>query len=302
MPPTDAPSTGPAPAVDEMAPVAPLRHHEPLEIARDTYLIRSMFGEGQGPVAVYVNSMVITDPEPIVVDTGTAVNRDQWMADVASLVDLEDVRYVFLSHDDHDHVGNLVPILQAAPQATLLTTWFSQERLAGDLHVPLSRVRWVNDGDTIDVGGRTLVAIRPPLFDAPTTRGLFDPASGVYWAVDTYGVPVTAPADDVADLDRGFWDEQFLAFNRSNSPWHVLADPVLFGREVDRVERLGATVLASAHGPVVTGANVAEAHAKMRLAAGGEATPLPTQADLDALIAGLVPTTDPEPVQDPVLV
>ncbi|MDP9404947.1 MAG: hypothetical protein M3P85_16890 [Actinomycetota bacterium] len=56
---------------------------------------------------------------------------------------------------------------------------------------------------------------------------------------------------------------------------------------MDRVERLGATVIAHGHGPVITGANVPEAHRKIRRVAGGEATPLPTQADLDTLLAQL---------------
>jgi flavorubredoxin len=262
-----------------------VRHHAPLRIAKDTYLIRSMFGEGQGPVAVYVNSMVITGREPIVVDTGTVVNRKRWLADVAALVDPADIRHVFLSHDDHDHVGNLIPLLDAAPQATLITTWFSQERLAGDLSVPITRVRWINDGESFDAGDRTLAVVRPPLYDAPTTRGLYDPASGVYWAVDTYGTPVPDAADDVADLDPEFWDEAFVGFNRMNSPWHAVADPAKFAAQVARVEQMGPTVLASAHGPVITGPNVAEAHRKMRRTAGGEPTPLPTQLDLEQLVA-----------------
>jgi flavorubredoxin len=273
---------------DPFAPHPMAAHHAPQQIAADTYLIRSMFGEGQGPVAVYVNSMVIAGPEPVVVDTGTVVNRDQWLADVFSIVEPTDIRYVFLSHDDHDHVGNLLPLLEAAPQATVLTTWFSQERLAGDLSIPLDRVRWINDGDTFEAGGRTLAVVRPPLFDAPTSRGLFDPASGVYWAVDTYGVPVPSPVEDVAELDRDFWDEQFVAFNRLNSPWHAVVDPRLFGEEVARIERLGATVLASGHGPAITGSNVAEAHRKMHRTAGGERTPVPTQADLDSMLETLL--------------
>jgi len=272
-----------------MGPKAPANHHRPLKIGKDTYLIRSMFGEGEGPVAVYVNSMVITGPEPIVVDTGTVANREHWFEDVFSIVEPEDIRYVFLSHDDHDHVGNLVPLLQAAPQATLLTSWFSLERMAGDVHIPLERVRWLNHGDTFEAGGRSLALVRPPLYDAPTTRGLYDPASGVYWAVDTYGVPVAAPTDDVAELDPAFWDEAFVGFNRLNSPWHEIVDPKLFGKTVQRIERLAPTVLASAHGPVITGTNVAEAHRKMRGLAGGVPTPVPTQATLDELIAALVP-------------
>lgn len=272
-----------------MEPKAPTYHHQPQKIGKDTYLIRSTFGEGEAPLFVHVNSMVIAGPEPIVVDTGTVANREQWMADVFSIVEPDDIRYVFLSHDDHDHVGNLVPLLEAAPHATLITTWFSQERLAGDLHIPLHRVRWVNDGETFDAGGRTLAAVRPPLYDAPTTRGLYDPTSGVYWAVDTYGTTLERAVDDVADLDPSFWDEQFIAMNRMNSPWHELVDQNLFGREVDRVEHLAPTVLASAHGPVITGTNVAEAHRKMRRIASGEPTPLPTHADLDTMLEFLRP-------------
>jgi flavorubredoxin len=271
-----------------MPPKPTVNHHAPLEIGRDTYLIRSMFGEGEGPVAVYVNSMVIAGPEPIVVDTGTVVNRDQWFADVFSLVEPEDIKYVFLSHDDHDHVGNVVELLERAPQATLITSWFSAERLAGDFHVPVERTRWINDGESFEAGGRTLAVVRPPLYDAPTTRGLYDPRSGVYWAVDTYGTIVPNPVDDVADLDPGFWDEGFLGLNRMNSPWHAIVDANLFSKEVARVEALGATVLASGHGPVITGANVSEAHRKMHRTANGEPTPLPTQADLDMLVATLV--------------
>jgi hypothetical protein len=74
-----------------------------------------------------------------------------------------------------------------------------------------------------------------------------------------------------------------------NSPWHALVDPHRFDQQVDRIERLGATVIATSHSPVITGANVADAHRKIRRVAGGDATPLPSQAELDAMRAALAP-------------
>ena len=59
------------------------------------------------PLFVYINSMVILGKEPVIVDTGTPANRKQWLDDVFSLVEPEDVRWIFLSHDDVDHTGNL---------------------------------------------------------------------------------------------------------------------------------------------------------------------------------------------------
>ncbi|HEX7132852.1 MAG TPA: MBL fold metallo-hydrolase [Iamia sp.] len=268
-----------------MDPKAPAHHHAPLEIAPETFLIRSLYGEGEAPVAVYVNSMVIRGAEPIVVDTGTYGNRERWLDDVFSLVEPEDIRWVFLSHDDHDHVGNLVPLLEAAPQATLVTTWFSGERLVGDMDVPLARQRWVNDGESFDAGDRTLVAVRPPIYDSPTTRSLFDPITGVLWAADAFATAVPVPVDDVADLDPEFWAESFSVLNRVVSPWHELVDPAKFEAVVDKTARLDPTIIASGHSPVITGRNVDEAFRMTSGLAGAEPAPLPGQPDLDALVA-----------------
>ena len=44
------------------------------------------------------------------------------------------------------------PILAACPNATLLTTWFSIGRMAEEWETPINRCRFMNDGDTVDVG------------------------------------------------------------------------------------------------------------------------------------------------------
>jgi len=285
-----------------MQPLPPVNHHKPLEIAKDTHLIRSVFGEHGGPMLVYVNSLVIAGPEAVVVDTGVYSNREYWMEDVFSIVDPEDIRWVFLSHDDHDHVGNLEPLMEAAPNATLVTTWFMGERLSGDLNLPLHRSRWLNDGDTIDAGDRTLALVRPPLYDSPTTRGLFDPTTGVYWAVDSFATVMPAAGgvvENVADLDPGFWEEGFSLVNRMNSPWHSLVDPVKFGAEVARVERLEVTTIASGHSPVISGSNVSEALFKMRQMPFAEPAPLPGQAELEAIVAQMTAAPPAEPVEVP---
>ena len=160
---------------------APKTHQAPTRIAPETFVIHDHNGEGVAPVMVPLNTMVIRGAEPVVVDTGVVENRDQFLADVFSIVEPEDIRWVFISHDDVDHVGNVNALMAAAPNATLVIDWFMQERMGASLDVPVSRWRWVQDGDTIDVGDRTLHVVRPPVYDSPTTRGLFDPRTRVYW-------------------------------------------------------------------------------------------------------------------------
>ena len=65
---------------------------------------------------MYLNSMVIRGAEPVIVDTGTPANRRQWLEDVFAIVEPEDVRWIFLSHDDVDHSGNLDEVLRGVPE------------------------------------------------------------------------------------------------------------------------------------------------------------------------------------------
>ncbi|MFN0093160.1 MAG: MBL fold metallo-hydrolase [Dehalococcoidia bacterium] len=264
---------------------APAIHHAPQMVTPDTYVIRQLFGEGTAPVGVYVNAMVIKAKEPVIVDTGTFSNREAYLRDIFSLVDPKDVRWIFLSQDDHDHVGNAELLMQLCPNATLVTTWFMLERLAGDYEFPLNRVRWMNDGDALHVGDRTLYAVRPPVYDTPTTRGLFDAKTGVYWASDAFGTPVLEATEDVGDLDKAFWDEGFSGLQRIISPWFEIADAGKFNKTVDTVANLQPKVIATGHGPLITGANVAESMKMMREIIGQPAAPLLGQADLEALIA-----------------
>ena len=129
-------------------------HLDPTEIAPETFLIHDHEGEGTAPVCVALNSMLIRGAEPVVVDTGMAENRDQYFADLFGLVEPEDIRWVFISHDDVDHTGNLNALMDAAPNATLVINRFMTSRMGESLQVPPSRQRWVGDGETLDVGDR----------------------------------------------------------------------------------------------------------------------------------------------------
>lgn len=258
--------------------------HDPYRIAPDTWIIPETLPAAPGTV-IPVNSMVITGAEPVIVDTGNELSRTDWMNAAFSLVDPADVRWVFLSHDDHDHIGNLIPVLDACPKATLVTNWFTVERTVRALELPLHRMRWVNAGETFDAGDRTLVAAVPPLWDSPTTRGLFDPTTGVYWAADAFAslLPGHVTASD--DVPDELWSESFLGLNRTNSPWHTLVDPVKFDRHVDSVASLGITTVASAHGAPLRGQRLDDAFALIRRVPHLDAAPLPGQADLEAILS-----------------
>jgi flavorubredoxin len=266
------------------APLAPATHHPPLKVADDTYLIQQIQEAAIGPLFVYLNSLVIKGPEPIIVDTGTPANREQWLSDVFSLVDPGDVRWIFLSHDDVDHSGNLAPLMEACPNATLVVTWFFMERHSCDFNFPIERVRWVNEGQSWRAGDRTLTALVPPLFDSPTTRGLYDDKTGVYWAVDSFALPLPGPMDDISPVPAEDWAQGVGLFNTMNSPWFALMDPDKYERHVDRIQNLELEAVASCHSPVIKRPQISTAFDIIRKIPELPPAPQPQQADLEELM------------------
>jgi flavorubredoxin len=267
-------------------PVSPTKAVPPTEIARDTFVIHQVQPALGQPLDIYLNSMVIRGSEPVIVDTGTPANRTQWLEDVFALVEPEDVRWIFLSHDDVDHTGNLDEALSACPNATIVCSWAMLERHSNCFDFPLARCRWVTDGESFDVGDRTLQAIRPPVFDSPTTRGLYDPTTQVYWAVDTFATPLPDASMGIADLDSDFWEFGLMLFALGAvSPWITWTDPVKYNRVVDRVQNLDITTIAACHSPVIEGEYIDKAFARIRQLATLDLPDLPGQSVLDEIIA-----------------
>ena len=252
----------------------------------EAHLVESFWRQPGAELGVHMNTLVLRSAEPVVFDTGVAADRAAWLDAISSLVEPGDVRWIVLSHDDHDHVGNLEAALLAFPAATVVASWWMGERLAGNVHLPLDRLRWVVSGETLDIGDRNLVFERPPLYDSPATRAVFDPTTGLYWGGDLGGAPGPAAVTFAEDWDADLLGESFLVAQRWNSPWFALVDRDAYQREVTRLDRLGITTWAHTHGPVFRRGQIRRAIDLLRAVPDAPAAPQPDQAALDAVVAG----------------
>ena len=143
-------------------------------------------------------------------------------------------------------------------------------------------------------GDPTLVAVRPPFFDNPTTRGLFDARTRAYWSVDSFGANVPHAAEDAADLDRAVWREGVLLVNRLKHPWHLWLDQSKFHAHLDRVQKLSIEVIPSCHGPAIHGSMVDQTFELLRRVPDVPTWIEPGQDFLGAVIA--TAAAEPAPV------
>jgi flavorubredoxin len=151
-----------------------------------------------------VNAFVLHAAEPVVVDTGLSLPGGGFMDALGSVVDPADVRWIWLTHPDRDHTGALFELLEAAPQARLVTTFLGAGIMSTEWPVPLDRVYLLNPGQSLEVGDRKLTAFRPPLYDSPATVGFYDDRSQTCFSSDCFGAPMPsselAGGSDVADV------------------------------------------------------------------------------------------------------
>ncbi|MDY6997723.1 MAG: MBL fold metallo-hydrolase, partial [Actinomycetota bacterium] len=207
---------------------------------------------GLGSIAM--NAFVLHGPEPVLVDTGVAVLADEFVEALADRVDLPELRWIWLTHEDRDHTGALSRLLEIAPRATVLGTFMTFGRCAPDGAVPFDRYRIVNPGDVVRIGDRVLRAVRPPLYDSPGTLGLHDLSSGAYLSSDCFGAPL--PPDVAAGRDTGQVDPEILrsaqiGWALADSPWVAHADRDALRTQVEAVRGLDPSALLSTHLPPV---------------------------------------------------
>jgi flavorubredoxin len=261
---------------------------QPYQVAEETFVIPWQL---EAPPIGYfpMNSLLIRGEEPVIVDTGSPADRTEWLAKVSSLVDLEDVRWIFLSHDDRDHSGNLLAALEACPNATLLTTWFMVGRMFEEWATPLDRVRFMNPGDILQTADRRLVAVQPPVFDNPTTRALFDESTGLLWGVDTFATNLPHHCEASDDLDEKSFREGQLLGGRLVAAWHQWLDEAKYHKLIDGVQALPINVVAACHTPAIRGARIDAAFDILRgLPTADPWSPI-TQQDLEMMLASMAP-------------
>lgn len=260
----------------------------PQLIADDTWLIPTIMAEPSGAF-LSVHTMVIRGEQPVIVDTGCSLFRDVWMEKAFSVVDPLDVRWIFITHDDHDHIGNLEPVLEMCPNATLIGNFLTVARLSGDVPLPLHRMRWMDAGDTLDIGDRVLTAVRPPMFDSPSTRAVHDSFTRVLWAADSFASFLPGEVYDAGDVPVDMYDQSFAVLNGWNTPWLEWVDTDRFAAHVNASRALPLDVVASCHGPVHRGHHIDEAYRRTLDLAAQPILPMPGQAMLDQLLSSILP-------------
>jgi flavorubredoxin len=226
----------------------------PYKATQDIHVLSSYFPiPGLGIVPV--NAFLIKAREPVLVDTGLVPESQEFMQALRSLIDPHDLKWLWLTHTDQDHIGSLHRLLDEVPHLRVITTFRGVGKMSLFAPLPMDRVYLLNPGQSIDVGDRVLTAVRPPSFDAPETTGLFDSRSGAFFSSDCFGAVLSSPAQDAADIPQKDLTEGQTLWATVDAPWLHYVDRATFAGALKTVREMSASIVLSSHLPAARGMN-----------------------------------------------
>jgi glyoxylase-like metal-dependent hydrolase (beta-lactamase superfamily II) len=250
----------------------------------DDVVTYSSFEPVPGFGVLPINFHVLRGAEPVLIDTGLA--RDE--AAVLDIVNREfgheGPRWVFVSHADADHAGNLRRILEVYPTTRAVANFTTRAKLAGEFDFPFSRLYAINPGQQLETGDRVLHVFQPPLYDAGGSLGFYDTKSGVLFGADTFGSIIPEPATRLVDVpEEGFY-RGFSLFNRANTPWVIDVNETRFAASLEQVRGFHPSAIIGGHLPATYGKTEELLRATAELPSQGPA-PVPDQAMIEAMLA-----------------
>ena len=238
--------------------------------------------------SIAINAFVLHGAEPVLVDTGTVAGAPEFMNALASVIDPAELRWIWLTHTDFDHIGSLIALLQANPKLRVITSFLGVGIMGlSSAPLPMDRVYLVNPGQTVTVGDRRLTAVRPPVFDNPITTGFVDDRSGTLFSSDCFGALLPAVPQDAADLDTDALQAGQVLWATIDSPWVHRVDRSAFAHTLDRLRTIEPTMVCSSHLPPAPGAMLDLFVESLAMAPGADPFVGPDHAALEAMLAGM---------------
>lgn len=148
-----------------------------------------------------------------------------------------------MNHAEPDHAGSIPAVLAASPRAQLVLTAKGADMATRYFRVSRERMQVVKEGDTLDLGGKTLRFIDAPFLHWPETMFTYVIEDKVLFPCDFLGAHTAAGVydDEVADLAvraQMYFGEIMMPFRKAGE------------RAMKKLADLPIELIAPSHGPV----------------------------------------------------
>ncbi|MEG2665956.1 MAG: FprA family A-type flavoprotein [Bacteroidales bacterium] len=178
------------------------------------------------------------------IETAKVTFWEDYIEKIKSLIDPALIDYIVMDHTEPDHAGSLVNLLALAPKAQVVASGTALRYLADITNIEFSS-KAVKEGDSLDLGGKTLQFISAPNLHWPDSMYTYLPEDQILFTCDSFGSHF-ANQEVFDDLVGNFEDAfkyYFYAILRPFSRFLLKA--------IEKVNTLKIKVICPGHGPIL---------------------------------------------------
>ncbi|MBC8587349.1 FprA family A-type flavoprotein [Paratissierella segnis] len=190
------------------------------------------------------NSYFIDADKKAIIETTKATFRDTYLDKIKQVTDFEDIEYIILNHTEPDHSGNLTYLLDLALNATVVGSRSAINFLKHMVDKDFKSMV-VKNGDTIDLGNKTLKFIQAPFLHWPDTMYTYLIEDKMLFTCDSFGCHYCDErmfddlVDDFDDSFKYYFDVILKPFSN-----YML-------EAIDKISDLEIDVICPGHGPIL---------------------------------------------------
>lgn len=157
--------------------------------------------------------------------------------------DVKNIDYIIMNHAEPDHSHSIPHIMEMATDAMLVTTEKGAKMAGTYYNVPYDRVMIVKEGDTLELGNRTLRFISAPWLHWPETMFTFLEENRVLFPCDFFGSHTAfgmydEDVEDLMSLAKRYFGEIMMPFRKMGK------------KGLEKAQGLSPAMIAPSHGPI----------------------------------------------------
>lgn len=189
------------------------------------------------------NSYFINADKKAVVEVAKEKFWETYINKLQSVTRPDEIQYIILDHTEPDHSGSLRRLLQAAPSATVVGSG-NAIRYLEDIVNMTFRSLAVKDGDTLDLGNKTLKFIGAPNLHWPDSIYTYLVEDKVLFTCDSFGTHYCSN-----EMFSNLTEEYLKTFKYY---FDVILKPYskFMVKAIEKIRPLNIDFICTGHGPV----------------------------------------------------
>lgn len=171
---------------------------------------------------------------------------------VEAITDFANIDYMVVNHTEPDHSGAIRLVIEKNPDIVVYGTAACLKNLDNIVRLPFNRVA-VKDGDTLELGGKTLTFCVSPNIHWPDTMMTYLAEDKILFSCDFLGAHFAEPTMYVHKAyKKELYEKEFKVY------YDAIMGPFakFVIRALDRIKDLDIALVCPSHGPMIMGGDI----------------------------------------------